>query len=170
MGSRITNLKLALMSLKANIEEYLDANSWEDHYSIYLAGEPMLDGKKFVSDVKDVGKELELPIIVFEDGAIFSQVDEIGTSDGYDHIELYAYVYAQNRDVLDVLSTLVRNKLNGLIFDIYNYFEGTDEIIGTGEIEDVVYHNVSNYDSTYEAEKHASILSTTLIVNNVDLI
>ena len=78
MSKTIDNITLCIISLKQELESYLDANGWNRKYNMYLAGDEDLRGIEFVRKVTDTRKQVKLPVIILDTGYTRLDRQELG--------------------------------------------------------------------------------------------
>lgn len=162
MSSLVANLMLALLSLKKELQEYLNDNSWNDNYTLFIAGDPTYVEKEVVSNVTNSRTQMSLPIITIEAGTVRNEVRELGNEYGTDLVTITFLICAEDMVQLISLGNLIRQKVNNMSFTIYDYHSSSANSVGTGLLTDPVLNDISNYGSDSLFERHVSLINTTL--------
>lgn len=121
MSKIIDNITLGLISLKEELESYLDNNLWDGKYHLYLAGDDELRGKEIVMEVTDKRKHIGLPVIILETGLIRNEIEELGDSYGNDNVVISILIKGYDDNQSRTLGNLLRRKMTDLVFDVYDY-------------------------------------------------
>lgn len=169
MSTSIDNITLALISLKNELEDYLDSNGWKRKYQIYLSGDDNLIGKEIVLNVKSTRIEIGLPLIVLETGFARNEIVELGNESGQDFVELTAILIARDAIQLITLGNVFRRKLDDLVYNIKDY-STNNKVVGTAEIHDATMQNISNLASDHVADRHVAVITAELELTASDLI
>lgn len=170
MSTIIDNITLTLVSLKQELEEYLDGNLWRNKYSIYIAGDPNLRGKELVKSVKSRQTEIALPVITLNTGLIQAETQELGDSYGMDVVFATVFIQAVDKNQQRTLSNVVRRKLNDLSFTVYDYTNPKKVSVGTINILDVSMDDISDINSDFISERYNSMVNLTLEIPAQDFI
>jgi len=160
----IDNITLALVSLKKELEEYLDGQRWKGLYRIYLYGDSFLSNRELVLK-KTKNLQIELPVLIIDTGTVRNEVQEMGDDSGRDVVVVSFILMAKEENQLRTLGNLVRRKVEGLVFSVKNYDSARREAVGTSELSDVILTDASNPNSDNIADRYVSVINTTLEMN-----
>ena len=162
MSSIVDNVMLALISLRKELQTYLNENNWKNRYTLFIAGDPDYVDKEVVRKVTDKKRQIELPIITIESGNIRNEIRELGDGSGTDVITITFFVSATDQAQLITLANLIRRKVHDMTFTIYDYRGSNEVSVGTGLLDNAVLDDISNWNSDSLFERHVSLINTTL--------
>lgn len=162
--SVVDNITFALVSLKKELEDYLDKQRWKRLYRIFIFGDSFLKNKEIVLD-KSSRNQIELPLIIIDTGSVRNEIQEIGSEFGRDSITLSLIVMAKEENQLRTLSNLIRRKVSNFSFDIKNYDSARRETLGTGEMSEVVMLDVSDPNANNVADRYVAVINSTLEID-----
>lgn len=162
MSTTVANITLVLVSLKKQLEEYLDANGWKKLYSVYLAHDPVLETKEIVSVQYPTRNQINLPLIVLDTGLIRGEIQQLGDGIGRDIVSLSIYVMAKDGIQFLTLSNLLRVKLEGWNINVKNYTSNIQTKLGTASLTQVDIVNTSSPNSDRVQERHSGIVNAVL--------
>lgn len=165
----VDNITLALLSLKKDINDYLDSTDWKRHYLSFLFGDSGITGKELVAN-KTRRNQVELPVLILDTGAIRNEIDEIGTEFGRDFVTLTLIVVAKESNQLRTLANLIRRRMNTRVFIINNFDSPRFEQVGTGQISDVLLTDVSDPNADNIADRHTAVINMTLELDAASLV
>jgi hypothetical protein len=160
----IDNITLALVSLKKELEDYLDDQGWKRLYQIYLYGDSYLKNREFVLK-KTSNSQIQLPVLIIDTGTVRNEIQEMGDESGRDVIVLSLILMAVEENQLRTLGNLIRRKVEDLVFDVKNYDSARREVLGTSELSDVILTDASNPDSSNIADRYVVVINITLEMN-----
>lgn len=160
----VDNITLALLSLKKDLEDYLDDQGWRRKYSMFLFGDSGLKDKELVLK-RTQRNHVELPVIVLDTGTVRNDINELGTEFGQDLVTLTYIVIARESNQLRSLANLIRRRMNSRVFNIKNYSSPRLEKVGTGQLSDVFLTDVSDPDSNNIADRNTAVINMTLELN-----
>lgn len=165
----VDNITLALLSLKKDINDYLDSTDWKRLYSSFLFGDSGITGKELVAK-RTSRNQVELPVLILDTGAIRNEIDEIGTEHGRDFVTLTLIVVAKETNQLRTLANLLRRRMNTRVFSIHNFDSPRFEKVGTGQISDVLLTDVSDPNADNIADRHTAVINMTLELDAASLV
>ncbi|MCK9369424.1 hypothetical protein M0R04_05760 [Candidatus Dojkabacteria bacterium] len=170
MSAIIDNITLAILSLKYDISEYLNDNDWRSNYSIALAGDPTLRGKELVVKAEDRSRQIQLPLIAIGTGQVRNISYEIGNSTGYDEVVVTISIIAVDDNQLRTLGNLLRRRLDGLVFDVYDFRSANKVAVGSATLADLVLDDISDWNSAELSERHVALVHATMEITAESLI
>lgn len=165
----VDNLTLALLSLKNDINIYLDDQGWKRLYRSFLFGDSGITGKELVAK-RTKRNQVELPVLIIDTGLIRNEIDEIGTEHGKDFVTLTLIVIAKETNQLRTLANLLRRRMNTRVFDINNFESPRFEKVGTGVISDVFLTDVSDPNADNLGDRHVAVINATLELDAKNLV
>lgn len=160
MSTTVDNITLALVSLQNYLVEYLDANGWRNRYTISLAGDPKLRGKELSASAR--GNQIQLPLVTLETGQVRGEIEELGSENGRDKVVLSLVIVALDDNQLRTLGNAIRRKVDGLVYSLYDYTTSNKTLVGSGEITDAVFEDLSDWDSPNVATRHLGLINSLL--------
>lgn len=160
----VDNITLALISLKKELEDYLDDQNWKRLYQIFLYGDSFLKNRELVLR-KTNNNQIQLPVLIIDTGTVRNEIQEMGDDSGRDIVVVSLILMAKEENQLRTLGNLIRRKVEGLVFSIKNYDSARRETVGTGELVDVILTDASNPDSDNVADRYVVVINTTLEMN-----
>jgi len=161
----VDNISLALLSLKKELEEYLDDQDWKRLYQIFLYGDSFLRNKEFVTKRPSKNDQVQLPVLIIDTGTVRNEIQEIGDESGRDVVVISLILMAVEENQLRTLGNLIRRKVENLVFSVKNYDSARRETLGSSELSDVVLIDASNPDSNNVADRYVVVINATLEMN-----
>lgn len=163
MSTTVDNITLAILSLKQDLENYLDDNGWRRKYHIVLAGDPDLRRKEIVADTNiNTKTQIGLPLITLETGSIRNEVQELGNNSGQDIITVSLLIMCLDDNQLRTLGNLIRRRLTDFNFDVYDYRYPRRKLIGSASLSETILDNISDWDSDIITNRHVVLINTQL--------
>lgn len=169
MSTIVDNITLGLLSLKEALSNYLNDNKWENQYSIFLSGDPKLMEKEIVLGKAD-RYQIGLPIIVIDTGRTSNIVNEIGSAAGNDIVVLSIAIVTMDDNQLRTLGNVVRRKLDGLAFTVYDYSSSKHTSLGIANLGEAALLDLTNMNTTNPAEKFVVVINCNMEINSSDFL